>query len=290
MRVLVLSSGNARGAYHVGVLKHILGDLETKYDAICGVSVGSINAAHLAMYPIGKEKQCIKDLEQIWAELTTANIYKRWHPFGKLHCLKNKPSLYDSSPLKKTIDKNIDPDRIKNSGKKLRIGAVSITTGKYKLFHENYHDLLTAILASSAFPFAFCPIEMDGQWWADGGMRVLTPLKSAIKLGPSQIDIIATSPRISANYIPKVPNIIDMGPRYIDVMSDGIMTTDIDRLLETNKRLEGGEEIPGKNIIEARVFMPKSSLTDSSFNFEQDNIQPMIRQGYIDAMEVTGMS
>ena len=66
MRALVLSGGAAKGAYQVGALKYLLGELELKYDAVCGTSVGAINAAFLAMFEHGKEKECIESLEKLW--------------------------------------------------------------------------------------------------------------------------------------------------------------------------------------------------------------------------------
>ena len=75
------------------------------------------------------------------------------------------------------------------------MGAVSLTTGKLKLFDESYLELPKAIYASAAYPLAFLPIELEGQWWLDGGLKEVAPLKSAIDLGANEIDVILCSPK-----------------------------------------------------------------------------------------------
>ena len=109
MRALVLSGGSSRGAYQTGVLKHLLGELEIQYNAVCGTSVGAINAGWLAMYKHGEEKECIDGLEEMWRGLTTSDIYVNWanwpKPFSYFGYIKAlwKPSLYNSQPLMNLI-------------------------------------------------------------------------------------------------------------------------------------------------------------------------------------------
>lgn len=90
MRALVLSGGGAKGAYQCGALQYILGDLEVKYDALCGVSVGAINVAFLAMYKHGEEKRSATTLKNMWSSLDSSKIYKRHFPFGRWHAIWKK--------------------------------------------------------------------------------------------------------------------------------------------------------------------------------------------------------
>jgi len=182
MRALVLSGGAAKGAYQVGVLKHTMGELKIQYDAICGISVGAINGGWLAMYPHGQEVECIDGLEDLWRNLKTSSIYVNWvdwpKPLSYLGFVKAlwKPSIYDSAPLMDLIRTKYDSDKMRQSGKSLRVGAVNLNTGEYRVFDESFEDMTDAILASSAFPMAFCPIKIDGALWTDGGVREVTPL------------------------------------------------------------------------------------------------------------------
>jgi NTE family protein len=47
-------------------------------------------------------------------------------------------------------------------------------------------------MASSALPFFFPAIEVDGEWFGDGGMRLTAPLSPAVHLGARRIIAIST--------------------------------------------------------------------------------------------------
>ena len=294
MRALVLSGGASKGAYQVGALKHLLGELEIQYDAVCGTSVGAINAGWLAMYKHGQEKECIYGLEELWRGLATSDIYVSWinwpKPFSYFGYIKAlwKPSLYDSTPLMGLIRSQYDSDKMRASGKKLRVGAVSLNTGEFRLFDESFEEMTEAILASSSFPGVFLPIKINGHLWTDGGVKEITPLKSAISLGADAIDVIITSPEKDLSEFTENPNIIKLGPRIIDIMSEEIMLNDLARALEINELIKNGAEIPNKRYIDIRVIRPDHKLVESSLDFEQKFIDPMISKGYADAKVMTG--
>lgn len=294
MRVCVLSGGANKGAYQVGILKHLLGNLELKYDLYCGVSVGAINAAYLAMFPDGEEKLSIKNLELLWRDLTTKDIYVSWlnlpKPFYYLSYIVAlfNSSLYNSKPLEELVKKHYKQELIFSSGKKLRIGAVNINDGNYHLFSEDDPEIIDAILGSSAFPMAFCPIEINGSVWLDGGIKEITPLKAAIDMGATEIDIIMTSPPEGEviNY-KEAPKLLELGPRILDIMSNEILNTDIKRFIEINEFIAKGADIPGKRYIPMNLYRPKKKLVDNSLLFEQEFIRPMIDLGYAQAIKET---
>jgi NTE family protein len=47
-------------------------------------------------------------------------------------------------------------------------------------------------MASSALPFFFPAIEVEGAWYGDGGIRLTAPLSPAVHLGASRIMAIST--------------------------------------------------------------------------------------------------
>ena len=64
-RALSLSGGGAKGSYEVGVLHQMarqLNGADAQYDVISGISVGSINAGALGLFPIGQEKEATQFL------------------------------------------------------------------------------------------------------------------------------------------------------------------------------------------------------------------------------------
>lgn len=295
MRALVLSGGASKGAYQVGVLKHLMGDLETHYDLICGISVGAINGAWLSMFPEGQEKPCIEQLEDLWRGLRTKDVYVSWVNLpGFLSYLgflvaPFKSSIYNSRPIEELLEEKFDPKLIEKSGKQLKVGAVSLNSGLYKLFDQDHPKIVQAVMASAAFPTAFRPVEIEGEFWLDGGIKEVTPLKAAIQAGATEIDVVitASSKRKPKNYT-KAPKLFTLAPRVLSLMSDEVLDNDVNRALELNNLIKDGAIVPGKKYIPIRVFRPEQSLTPNSLEFEQKYITPMIAKGYEVAKEVTG--
>lgn len=287
-RALVLSGGGSKGAYQAGAIKHLLADLGVQYDIVCGVSVGALNAASLAMYSHGEEKAAVEDMLNIWFTISTPKVKKSWMPLGYFHALW-KPSLYNSQPLIDFVRSRFSVEKLCSTGKKLSVGAVSLKTGRYHRFNENHPAIVDAVLASSAFPAMLCPIEIDGELWIDGGVRNVTPLKAAIDLGADAIDVIMTSPRHGVSEFPDKPNTIDVAARSIDFMSDEVVETDI-RLAQLYNEILGLKQIPGKRKIDIRILRPANILGPASLEFDHDEIARMIDLGYNDAVSFYGDS
>lgn len=294
MRALVLSGGASKGAFQVGVLQHLLGELECQYDILSGISVGAINALGLAMFPHGKEVESIEWIDNLWTNLKPENVYHHWGNLpgflkylGYLAALW-KPSVYNSAPLSKLIKEHYNADLVRNSQKLLRIGAVSLNSGQHRTFTQDHPNIIKATLASSSFPGAFLPIKIEGEYYTDGGVREITPVKSAVRAGASEIDIIITSPskQKSVDFGDDV-NIVKLGPRIIDIMSEEIQEKDLQHFLQINRSIQEGAVIPGKKYIPIRIFRPSEKLVENSLDFSQKTIQSMIETGYQKAREVT---
>lgn len=280
MRAIVLSGGGSKGAHSAGIIKYLLGDLQLHYDIICGVSVGAINGSFLAQFPKGQEKLAADKLVNLWSKLDSPDIYKRWFPFGSFHIVHRK-SFYDSLPLQQLIREKISLDKIRASGKKIAIGAVSISSGKYTIFNEGDDDLIEGIIGSSAFPGMLTPIETRGQLWFDGGMKTLSPINTAIELGATTIDVITTSPEVRNKKFFKNPSIIDIFMRAIDLSTDKILSNDIERALMYNELAKAG--VSDKKVIELNIIRPDYNLISNLLDFSPDKIKEMIEKGYADA-------
>src|SRR5690606_14813151 len=125
-----LSGGGSNGSFQAGAIKYLVG-AGRKYEVFTGVSVGAINAAHMAMYNQQASELAASSLVKLWENLRTKDVYKRWFPFGKLHALW-KQSLYNTEPLQQLIRNNLKPEQILKNKNELRVGAVSLTSGEYK--------------------------------------------------------------------------------------------------------------------------------------------------------------
>ena len=280
MKALCLSGGGCKGAWQTGCLIHLLGDLETKYDIITGVSVGAINCGFLAQYKHGQEKESVEKLQELWLQLVNKKIYKPWKFWGRLAALW-KPSFFDSQPLVDLLNKYIDLDKIRATGKKASVGAVNMSSGKYIVFHQDNDDFIKAIIASASFPGVLKPVKIGDHLWSDGGVKEITPLRTAIDLGATDIDVLTTSPEKRVKMFLESPNTLDMFKRSIDLASDKIMSNDIEKVQMHNKLAEHG--IAGYNPIKLNIIRPKYNLIEDFLDFSPNKIREMMKKGYIDA-------
>jgi NTE family protein len=280
MRILVLSGGGSKGAYQVGALKHILGDLQVVYDAFCGVSVGAINCAFLSMFPYGKEQQSIVRLSELWDQLDTPKIYKRWFPFGRWHALWNK-SFFDSTPLQTLLRNGISLDKIRESGKKINVGTVSLSSGKYTIFDQTSDYFIEAVIASASFPGMLTPVSFLGQLWTDGGVKEISPIQKAVEMGADIIDVIITSPQTRIKKFIENPTTVDILKRSIDLSTDKIMANDIEKIHMHNKMAEAG--LIDKKVVKLNILRPDYNLIEDLLDFRPEKIKEMTEKGYADA-------
>ena len=91
-------------------------------------------------------------------------------------------SYYDTAPLKKTLERLVDFDRINDLKTRLSVGAVGVTSGNFKYFDNFEFRQLGKkigpehIMASGALPPGFPSIEIEGEHYWDGGIASNTPL------------------------------------------------------------------------------------------------------------------
>lgn len=291
MRALVLSSGGSRGCYHLGVLKYLYQVQTVKHQIICGTSIGAVMGGYLAQYAYGQELLAITNLIRLFEQVTTDDIYKRWKPWGSLAGLFSKPSFYNSAPLRKFIASHIDPSRIHEAGKALRIGVTHIQpfwvaetsdNSNYCVYHENHPDLIKAITASAAFAPFFEPVELQGSLAVDGGTQTVTPIKSAIEAGATVVDVVVCYPKYLT--FPRSKNITaaSMGLHVIDLMLNRLTWLDIERTLFINKLVQQGQ-LPHARNVTLNIINPDVDLAVNSLEFHPKDTARLQQKGWDDA-------
>ena len=209
-RVLVLQGGGALGSYQAGAFQALC---RNGFDPewVAGISIGAINAAIIA----GNEAdQRVDRLKEFW-EMVSAPV--PWNPVLKSERSRTvfnetsaaiiatfgvpgfftprippsaiwpvnsatSLSYYDTSPLKKTLERLVDFDRINDLKCRLSVGAVGITTGNFRYFdnvefsRQGKRIGPEHIMASGALPPGFPSIVIEGEHYWDGGIASNTPL------------------------------------------------------------------------------------------------------------------
>jgi len=281
-RALVLAGGGSKGAWQLGVLSVLMGTQARDYEIMTGVSVGALNVAGLSQTPYGKPKESIEWLTKLWLDnVETKHIYKRWFPFGRVHALW-LTSVYDSSPLHDLVHGSLDQNKTRMCGRQIAVGAVCLDTGEHRYAREDDPKFADWVLASSSFPVFLKPVEIEGKLWSDGGIKTVTPLGQAIRMGADEIDVLVTSnvwheEKWTSTTHAAVP---DQVIRALGLMNDKVMQDDIE-LTGLKNDLASVDDKYKK--VKIRVVMPSEPLIANSLDFNKADMRRMLEIGQRDA-------
>lgn len=210
---LVLQGGGALGSYQAGVYEALAAS-EYLPDWVAGISIGAINAAIIAGNApenrVGKLRHFWEDITAltawwpdglggplaIWqqkASAFSALMFGQpglFSPYGPQDWLSRELPLsyYKTNALKATLERLVDFDRINASNEmRFSVGAVNVRTGRFAYFDSEEITIRAEhVMASAALPPGFPPIEIEGEYYWDGGLVSNTPLQYVLDYYPRQ--------------------------------------------------------------------------------------------------------
>ena len=198
---LALQGGGAHGAFTWGVLDRILEEPGLQIEGVSGTSAGAMNAAVLVHgHARGGVDGAREALEAFWRKTSDAARFSpfqrspldvllgRWtldHSplFVAADLMSRVLSPYDynpsgSNPLREILAETVDFAHLADSPIKLFVTATSVRTGRGRVF-RNAELTPEVLLASACLPTMFQAIEIDGDFYWDGGYAgnpTITPL------------------------------------------------------------------------------------------------------------------
>lgn len=197
---------------------------------------------------------------------------KRFH--GLLDTSPFVPFLKDHIPWGQ-ISFNIQNKLIKA----LSISATNVRTGHPELFIEKAHDLpytgtykvhqtkieVNHVMASSSLPILFPSVPIQGEYYADGGLRMNTPMSPAIQLGADRILVVGMHHKKSfhthdpaedeisiSNTAPLMhhPSVgLLMGKMMSSIFLDNL-SNDLEQMWRINRLIEWSEKVYGPEYID----------------------------------------
>jgi NTE family protein len=190
---LALQGGGAHGAFAWGVLDRLIEDGRLRFEGISATSAGAMNAAVLAWgWTHGGPDGARRALAEFWQAVSETGM--RHSPFRGLAWAAKLglPSLDHSpgwlfmdmwtrllspyqlnpgnfNPLRELLEAHVDFAELRRrSAIKLFLAATNVETCKVRIFQSS--DVTAdAVLASACLPFLFQAVEIEGQFYWDGG-------------------------------------------------------------------------------------------------------------------------
>jgi NTE family protein len=204
--ILLLQGGGALGAYQAGVYEGLV-EAGMVPSWIVGISIGSINAAIIAGNPPERRIERLREFWRLVSEFAPLTLSAWLDPmrsfinsinamnvaaFG-IPCffkprmpgtwlapngMAGLDSIYDTLPLKRTLEELVDFDLINRRVVRLSLGAVNVRTGASVYFDNNHGTCIGPdhVRASGALPPGFPPVDIDGEYYWDGGLVSNSPL------------------------------------------------------------------------------------------------------------------
>ncbi len=220
---LLLQGGGALGAYQGGVYQ-ALAEADLHPTWVAGISIGAINSAIIVGNPPEQRVTRLRQFWELVTADPFPGFTDLIRPFtaeggDPTHRFVNQlsagraliagangffaprvpppqlmppgsigaTSYYDTSALKTTLENLVDFDRINHDGTRLSVGAVNVRTGNFVYFDTTTHLIRPEhIMASGALPPGFPAVEIEGEYYWDGGLVSNTPLSWVMDSEPRQ--------------------------------------------------------------------------------------------------------
>lgn len=224
---LLLQGGGALGAYQAGVYQ-AMAETGLCPDWVAGISIGAINSAIIAG---NHPDRRVEKLREFWEGVTAHPVMgwglgQYVSPFvrgDRMRQLYNQAaagfalaagspgfftprlpppffqpdgtveatSYYDTSELKSTLERLVDFDRL-GEEVRLSVGAVNVRMGNFVYFDSAEQKIRPEhVMASGALPPGFPAVEIEGEFYWDGGLVSNTPLQWVVQQADKRMDTLA---------------------------------------------------------------------------------------------------
>jgi NTE family protein len=292
---LILTGGGARAAYQVGVLRALAEllppDVRTPFPIICGTSAGAINAAVLAV-DAGDFRRGVRRLMAVWKNFRVHHVYRAdpWGAFANsVHWVlavltggmfdHKGVSLLDNAPLGALLAKHLDFGAIQRQIDGGYLSAFSITcsgytSGQSVTFFQGIPGLepwqrarrigvpmpitVNHLLASSALPFIFPPMQLNREYFGDGSMRQIAPVSPALHLGADRLFVIGVGRQLQQKpervLTETHPSLAQIAGHALNSIFLDSLEVDLERLQRINRTIE---MIPGDVLERSRYPLHK---------------------------------
>ena len=178
---LVLTGGSARGAFMAGAIRSLVVEHGLDPVVVAGVSIGAINAARLAVAPLGDTealRQAAIGLADWWRDQAPRSMWRLLTRRARVAAVR-------------TALEELDLDALRRSKRQWFGGATDAVSGRWVCATSStLHDraMLEGIVA---FPGLLPPVPVGAERWMDGVLRRVVPMHEVLQTGVDEVVLIS---------------------------------------------------------------------------------------------------
>ena len=181
---LVLSGGASLGAIQVGMVQ-ALAEVGLEPDLVVGTSVGSLNGAVIAEH--ADLNGAAAALEEVWRSLRRRDVFVGG-PLAQAWTALREGYLHPSSGLEQLVRRALRARTFAELHRSLTVVAAEVRTNHVRWLTDG--PLVEALLAATAIPGVFPPVELEGRLHWDAGPVANVPLQAAVAQGAASIVVL----------------------------------------------------------------------------------------------------
>lgn len=256
---IALQGGGAHGAFTWGVLDRLLEVDDLVADAMCGTSAGAVNAVTCAYgLHVGGPKKAKELLEQLWRKIALTGVFFKPGMFDKIYGngdIYNSPGYmffnnltqflspynfnpFNYNPLRDILTDLIDFKELQlYNKKKLFICATNVKTNRAKIF-SNREITVDAVLASACLPLLFQAVEIDGEYYWDGGYMGNPPIFPLITNTTTHDIVLVKINSLNINSVPTTAR--DIADRVNEISFNSSLINEMKLIHYRNELLRNG--------------------------------------------------
>ena len=181
----VFAGGGSFGSVQVGMLRALVAH-GLKADMVVGSSVGSMNAAYYAGTPTAEG---VEKLAAIWRSLRRQDIF----PVTLrtlIGFLRRRDFLIAADGVRRLIETHVPYRNLEEARIPLHVVSTDLLSGETVVLSKG--SVSQAVLASTAIPAAFAPVQLDSLYLADGAITCNTPVSVAAARGARRLIVLPT--------------------------------------------------------------------------------------------------
>lgn len=181
---LVLEGGSMRALYSAGIMD-VMMDEDIKIDGIIGVSAGALFSPNYYSKQRGRALRYNQKYCKDWRFISIPSFLLTGNVVNKQFAFYDMTRIHDQFD-NETFMKN-------NTGFWAVVTNVKTGQAEY-LKIDNIVDELEVLRASSALPFFSKMVEVNGEYYLDGGISDSVPVLKAKELGFDKLIVVLTQP------------------------------------------------------------------------------------------------